>query len=471
MKANNLPLLIAEALKRSSSRFRVEDHCFDKQVAFIRDPAPFKTAVCSRRSGKTVACAADLIETATKNPDRVCLYITLSRNNAKKIIWKDLLAINLKFNLQGHIDNTELSITFPNRSVIYVSGAKDPSEIEKFRGLAITLCYIDECQSFKDYIRDLIDEVIGPALLDYAGKLCLIGTPGPVPAGYFYQCSHNPEWANHAWTYWDNPHIAIKSKMTHREVLDRELKRRGVTIESPSIQREFFGKWTIDVDCLVFKYTKEKNDFKTLPANSGKWEYVFGVDLGHDDADAISVLGWNQYLDQVYLVEEVITRHQGVTELAEQIQKLIDVYDPNRIVMDTGALGKKIALEMQKRFSLPIVAAEKTRKFEYIELLNDALRSGRFFAKADSTFAQDCMLVEWDMDKSKSDKLVVSDRFHSDATDSALYAFRECLHWLSEREPVVNAYQSPEWFKRQEREMEAAAVARFRDQQAEDAGE
>lgn len=447
-----------ELRNRYLRSFDLEKFCFEKQLKFINDPAPFKTAVCSRRSGKTVGCAAHLWSEAQANPDRVCLYITLSRNNAKKLIWKELLKIKQQHKISAHIDSTELSITLPNGSVIYVSGAKDKTEIEKFRGLAITLCYIDECQSFKSYIQDLIDEVIGAALMDYAGTLCLIGTPGPVPSGYFYECAHNPEWAHHAWTYWDNPHISIKSGKTHQEILDRELKRRGVDVSDPSIQREWFGKWVTDTDSLVIHYDKSLNHYADLPQIKKPWQIVIGVDLGFDDSDAIAVIGFNEHLKECYLIEEAVLPKQGITELAERIQALLKKYDVLKIVMDTGGLGKKIAEEMRKRFSIPIVPAEKTRKFEFISLLNDALRTAKFYAKNSSRFAQDSYLVEYDWDKSKQDKLVVSDRYHSDIIDAVLYAFRECLHWLYEPEKPQPKPQTPEWFIKEEEEMLEAAM-------------
>jgi Terminase RNaseH-like domain len=434
------PMLCEELLEEAafisagSNRFLLEEFCFKEQLNFITDQAKFKAAVCSRRSGKTVACAAHLIHEAITKPGRIALYITLSRLNAKRIIWNELLAINSRFELQGEVNETELSIRFPNLSIIYLSGAKDKSEIEKFRGLAISLCYIDECQSFRAYIKDLIDDVIGPALMDYAGSLALIGTPGPVPSGYFYECAvSGSAWSKHGWTFWQNPHIARKSGEPHESILSRELTRRGVEITDPSIQREWFGKWVIDADALVFKYDPHRNHFESAPDHK-KWQMVIGVDIGFDDADAIAVLGWNEHHRESYLLEEIISNKQTVTDLAEAIGKLIAKYNPLRVVMDTGGLGKKIAEEIRKRYSIPIQAAEKSRKFEYIELVNDALRTGHLFAKKDSRFAQDCMILEWDQDKTTPDRKVVSDTYHSDICDAVLYAYREALHWLSQPE-------------------------------------
>lgn len=408
-------------------QFNVTKFLFDKQLAFVEDESPFKVAVCSRRSGKTVACAAHLVHTAINNPNTNSLYITLSRNNAKKIIWRDLRNINDLHKLGGQTDETELSMTFQNGSIIYLSGCKDATEVEKFRGLPIKLCYIDECQSFRSYIKELIDDVIGPALMDYAGTLCLIGTPGPVPAGYFHECAVESEvWSKHNWTFWDNPHIALKSGKTHQELLDRELKRRGVTINDPSIQREWAGQWVLDSDSLLLHYDANKNNFNSLPTlpNNQKYNYIMGIDLGYKDADAICVLAYSDYDATTYLVDEVLATKQGLTELVDQIQKLRKTYDVSKIVMDFGGLGMKIGEEIIRRYQIPVEPAEKQRKMENIELLNDALRTGKFKAKPNSRFAQDSYLIEIDRDKSKPDKIVVSDRFHSDIADAVLYAFK-----------------------------------------------
>lgn len=422
-------------------------------MSFVEDPAPFKVAVCSRRAGKTVACAAHMIHTAINTPNSVSLYITLSAANAKKLVWKELKKINDEAKLLGTVNEVELSITFQNGAVIYVSGAKDKTEIEKFRGLAIKLCYIDECQSFRSYIQDLIDDIIAPALLDYAGSLCLIGTPGPVPTGFFYECAVTSDvWSKHHWTYFDNPHIAIKSGKTHQQGLDRELKRRGLTVEDPSIQREFFGKWVLDSDSLLIKYDAKKNNYSQLNPHI-PYTYIMGIDVGFKDADAICVLAWSEQDPVTYLVEELLTEKQGVTELADQITMLDQKYKVSKMIMDMGALGKKIGEEIIRRHKLPVEAAEKSRKMENIELLNDALRSNRFKAKATSKFAQDSYLVEIDQDKSTPERRVVSDRYHSDIIDAVLYAFKLSPAYTYEAPVTPPKPGTKEWAEAQSNQM------------------
>lgn len=452
--------------------FKLSDFLFDRQLKFVEDPRPFKVAVCSRRSGKTIACAADMVDTALKTKDVVCLYITLSRNNAKKLIWPELKKINRKYNLGALEDATELSMTFPNGSMLYLSGAKDQSEIEKFRGLALKKCYIDECQSFREYIRELIDDIISPALLDYAGTLCLIGTPGPIPAGYFAEVAgvvqdkvkESDAWSLHGWTFFDNPFIQEKSGQTHEQLLERELKRRGVKVDDPSIQREFFGRWILDSDSLWIHYNKEINDFDKIDDKLNKFNYLMGIDLGFNDADAIAVLAWSESDPNTYLVEELIADKQGLTELTEQVKALQKKYNVSKMVIDEGGLGKKLAEEMRRRHQLPVQPADKARKQENVAFLNDALRSGRFKARHDSEFVKDSYLVEIDRSKSTPDRVKLSDKYHSDIIDAVLYAFKESPAF-SYTPPVKRLTPgSKEWMDAQDNDMWEAATDHFKEE-------
>lgn len=459
---NQVQKLLDEANKLSSNPFSIDSYCFDKQIDFIRDKARFKTAVCSRRSGKTVACAADLSRAAASKEGIVCLYITLSRSNGKRIIWPELKELNRRFNLGGKANESELSITFQNRSVIYVSGANDQKEVEKFRGLPIYLCYIDECQSFRPYIQNLVDEVISKALFDYNGTLCLIGTPGPVPAGFFYECANSKGWSHHSWTMFENPWLEKKSGKTPQQLINEELDRKGTTVDDPTIQRECYARWVIDQNALVFKYSPKTNhfDLNDIEAVTAQpWNYIMGVDIGFEDADAICILGYNERLKACYLVEESVEVKQGITALVKRIYDLEHKYKPDKIVMDTGGLGKKIAEEITSRYSIMIEPAQKERKFEFIELLNDAMRTGKFFASKFSRFAQDAQILEWDRDPERIlEKPRINPSYHSDITDSVLYAFRESFHWLFTPEKPKIIPGSPEWLQKEVEEIEETLI-------------
>lgn len=403
-------------------KFRLEDFLFKEQLALAQDPAKFATAVCSVRAGKTVTCAADLISTALSRQGITCLYITLARSSAKRIVWPDLLKINREHQLEGVTNETELSIHFPNSSVIYCSGAKDASEIEKFRGLSnVALAYIDESQAFRAHIKELVEEILIKRLYDTNGRLRLIGTPGPVPAGYFHDAAHSAAWSHHAWTLHNNPWIERKSGATVQQLIQQDCDRKGVTIDDPSIQRECFGRWVLDSNSLLLQYKAETNDYSTLPP--GVYTYILGMDFGFEDADSFSVLGWHEGSPNTYLIEELIEEKQTYEQMVSNFDTLYRKYSFAKVVADPGGGGKKLIESLKQRYPIPLNVADKLGKIANYGLLNNALRTGRFFARKTSRFAQDCNLLERDRDKSTPEKTIV--KGHSDAVDSALYAFRE----------------------------------------------
>jgi len=446
----------AEAAKKAASapKFTLDAFCFKEQVDFITDPARFKTAVCSRRAGKTVSCAADLHHTTETLPGDVA-YITVNRTSAKRIIWKDLVSINKAYNLGGKLDNTELTITKPNGNVIYVTGAKDAGDAEKLRGQKFRKVYIDECQNFRGYIRDLVEDIIEPALTDYYGSLILIGTPGPVPAGYFYDASHAKEgWSHHKWTMMDNPHILRQSGVEPLQQIKEMAARRGLALNSPSILREFYGQWIKDLDSLVYRFDPTIN-LHHGPVLYNQMTFIFGIDIGYKDSDAIAVLGYDRLSRNVYLVDEYVQAKNDITSLVQQIEKMRAIYNPVKMVMDAGALGKKIQEEIKHRHGLPIEAAEKQRKMEFIALLNDDLRTGRFKAVKGTRFAEDCDKVQWNWDDPHKPK--IDDGYHTDIGDAVLYAWRECKHYYWQVEESKPRRDSNEWMKLQE-EKEAEAM-------------
>lgn len=433
--------------------FVLEDFCFPEQLAFIKDPARFKTAVCSRRAGKSTACVADMLHTALTQPGDV-LYLTLNRRSAKRIIWRELLRVNKEFVLGGKPDNTELTLTLPNKNVIHLSGAKDEAEIDKVRGMHFRKVYIDEAQAFRPYIRELIEDVIEPALTDYRGSLSLIGTPGPIPVGYFYEVSHGEGWSHHHWTMLNNPFLEKKSGVPPIETIKETATRRGLSLSSPSIQREFFGQWVKDADSLVYNFDATKNVYhKDLPTDL---RYVFGVDIGYRDADAIAVLGYSASEQRVYLVHEYVRRKNDITSLVEEVKRLKEKYLPVKIVMDAGALGKKIQEEIRLRHTLHMEAAEKTRKAEFIALLNDDLRTGRLQCPPNSQFEEDSYLLQWDLESETV--LKVSNRYHSDIADALLYAWRECKHFYEKDAKPVKP--SPDQYMAQLEEQAAEELER-----------
>ncbi len=433
------------ALLQSRSRagkanvFSPEAACFGPQMRAVASKAKRKVLRCGRRAGKTKAVAIKLFLSALQEPIVPVLYLTLTRENAREIIWEDLLSINEEFGLGGVAHMQHLEITLPNGGKIQLRGAHTERETSKIRGKKFKLAIIDEAQSFPDRILEpLIKDIVGPTLLDYQGELWLVGTPPPLRRGYFWSCyagklaEHREQ---HRWDIRDN--VKLPARMAGadiEEILRGVREENGWTEDDPTYLREYLGEDVEDTEALLFQFREGRNEIDQQP--DGRWTYVFGIDIGSVDSDAIAVWGWRQHDSGLYLVDEFVRSDQDVTDLATCIKKLIPMYHPISMVIDEGGGGKKTANELRRRHALPLKAAEKNNKPGFIRMMNADLRKGviKVVKAKCPTFVEDCGLVRRDpeaLQRGLLQELATGQGgFHSDICDGALYGWREAYHWL-----------------------------------------
>lgn len=426
---------------------------FPAQDAFIDDTSRFLAAQCSRRAGKSNGLALKFFKTLDKYPGSQCIYLALTRESAKSIMWTMLQEFNEKYKLGCKFRDTGLTMTHPNGAKLRLLGADAKNFIRRIKGIKSPGVAIDEAQDFGMHLQSLIDDVLTPTIADYIdGWLALTGTPGPVPSGYFFEVTQEKKYGYslHNWTILDNPHMPNARQF----IADLKAKRQW-TDDNPTLLREWMNRWVLDVHSLWIRYNAKTNHYAYLPEvlPNSAYQYIMGVDIGYKDADAIAIIAWSPSTKTTYLVEEVITRKQDITALANQITKLQTKYKVDKIVMDAGALGKKIHEELTRRHQIPIEAADKTRKQENVELLNDALRLGNFKAKEISTFAKDSYLVQIDWDKSTPDRIIVKKQPHSDIIDAVLYAYKASPAYTYQKPKEQPKYGTKEWAEQTENQM------------------
>ena len=440
-----------EELERKLEELRkrkgVIRHMFEQQRAFVLDPSKKKTALCSRRAGKTYSVGCYLIMEAMRRPETLCVYVTLTRKSAKLILWEELKRLLGRFGIEYDANLTELTLRLENGSVIWLSGAKDSSEIEKFRGMKYPIVVLDEAASFKPYIASLVFEVFEPALLDMDGTMVMIGTPSAACMGAFYDATTKKDsgWSVHHWTIRDNPHIPHAKAW-----LAQKMKENGWTEDNPIYRREWLGQWVRDAESLVYRYTPGVNSYSDLAEESRTFEraemsemsYVIGIDLGYDDATAFVVVGFHEGSPNVYIVDEYQQSEMLIHDIAEHIKKLLHMYKPIKIVADTGGLGKSIVEEIKQRHRVPIFPAEKRNKVEYIELMNSDFAAGFIKAKEDSQLAQDWQLLQWD--PNINHKKIEDSRFDNHLPDACLYAWRESRHYTHMPDEIPPEPGTPE---------------------------
>jgi hypothetical protein len=431
---------------------------FDVQRAFIEDPARRKAALCGRRAGKTFGMARYLAQKALARPGAMCLYIALTRLHAKRLIWDEVKRLSASHGLGARANESELELTFPNGGKVFLAGADKEDEIEKFRGLAFDLVVLDEAASFGGFFKRLVEEVLEPGLEDYAGTLCMVGSPGMACAGYFHDATNGlaSGWSVHRWTVRDNPRFPRWTGQDNwRELAEQwiagYLAERKWDENHPTFQREMLGKWVKDSAGLVYHYDPVRNDYQELPAGHD-WRTVMGVDFGFDDAFALVVIAFCSDLPDVFQVDEFDQVGFIPSQWAEMINQYRAKHKPVKIMADTGALGKAIALELQTRHGIPLTPAQKTDKLAAIELLNADLERGLYHAKRGSHLASQMSTLPWSEDRKKEDE-----RFGNDLCDANLYAYREAWHWTYRKPQERIKPGSKEYWEAEERAMEEEA--------------
>jgi hypothetical protein len=441
-----LPLLQAEARRRGLVHAPWLADMHPAQRSTIEDSGKSKAMLCGRRSGKTFCACAGLVTAVDRKPKTIALYLSLTGKQARWNLWPQLLSFNSRYGLGLTPHANTMTCEHPNGGTIEIGGADAENAIERLRGRPYSRVIIDEAASFSgDRLKYVCEEAVGPALKDYEGDIWLIGSPGAVLAGYFYErTAGEKRWPVYSATMRDNPFFDGRAE----RLLADERAERGWTVNSPAYLREYEGKWVRDTTSLVFDYDASRNSAANAPAGV---QHVIAVDLGTSakrETTAFAVLGYQPGAG----VWAVHAKRHGLlcpSDVGSELDRLVRIYDPNAIVMDQGGLGAGYIEEIRRRFRLPVKPVQKRDKMGYVDLLNGDLRKGvlRIVADQCKDLVEEITILQWHESREQYD-----DRFADHCSDAMLYAWRECRAYLDADMPA--ALPGPGMDRRQA-EMEA----------------
>lgn len=457
-----LKLLEEELLSRyveMSSIPNVLESAFDKQKEFIKAKSKQKALFCTRRSAKSFTAGIYLVYEALSNPGCNCLFIGLTRASAKAIIWKDILTvIDQKYALGASFNQTELTLTLPNGSIIAVTGADaDEKEMNKLLGRKFRLVCIDEASMYTIDLRNLVYGVLGPAMVDPndsgdSGTICLMGTASDFPRGLFYDITLGKEngWDLFKWAAADNPHVAKK----WAEALEKIRIERPSYMETPQYKQWYLNQWVVDEEKLVYRFDMGKNLIKDIPhLSSNEWSYVLGVDTGWEDDSAFVLTAYHLNNPFLYIPRTYHKKKMSFDDVVHKIQDFMKdpVMAPQRVIID-GA-NKQGVESMKQRSSIPFEYADKQDKATFIELCNNDLIQGsiKILDTAENRdLWQEMSSLVWQTD---GDKIKYPKKEHpalpNHLCDAFLYSWRCGWHYAAvpvEKKLVVG---SREWYLKQ----------------------
>ena len=416
------PSLVSEITKIVKELpYEFIDHDFLPQKKFILDKSTRKAALTPRRGGKSTSASIMLCKTAIEAPGSESQYIALTRDSARYIMWRPILLPMLKSaGVKFKANEVEMSVQLENGSRIYLAGA-DASErdMEKMRGRKNDLVILDECASFRAHIRRLVEEILEPTLIDKRGTLAMVGTPGEMLAGFFYDVTtgKEPGWSVHRWSTMDNPHMRVQmaEAIAEKEKIDPNFRSK------PKYRREYFGEWAADSQSKVYQYT-ESNLVEVLPPR--KWQYGLGVDLGWEDPTAF-VLMCHHPDAGMYVISAL--KHDKL--YFDDINAIIMDYNQQHLLTDIviDNADKQSVEDMRVRFGWNFIPAKKTEKTNQIGLFNSDLANGnlKILEKESRPLLDEWDMLTWDSNTSPRRE---DPRAPNHCCDAALYIHRHIRH-------------------------------------------
>lgn len=372
------------AKDRDFQRYRLIKYFFHEQRDVILETNHSKRiiACCSRRAGKTDLASGSVCYAAII-PDSRIIYINLTFTNAINQIWKNTIKRAEECGLTiTHSSKADGTIEFSNGSSVRIMGNPNNSEIEKLRGESkVSLIIIDEFFHQRN-MQYAVDEVISPLMTDRKDSTLLcIGTPPRLSHTFGEKCWNEKGWKKFHWTMFENPYIPDP-----KEYLEDLCKTKGITMDSPFIQREYYGQiGCYDTEALVFKGRQVYNEFdvnKMLIT-----DIAIGVDYGFSDYNAIITVAYNTKTKQSWVIKEDKFNKAGVSEIISAIQShynnakelaaknKIDYKDHIKIYCDTNE--EAITYDLMAKYKLPAFNCYKYDRVYAIEMLAEELRTGR----------------------------------------------------------------------------------------------
>lgn len=451
------------------------DPLFPVQQAFLEDTSQMIAALCTRRASKSFSAGKRLVRAMYRHPGCSVLFIALTRESAKKILWKDVLkVINRRWKLEAKFNESELSMSLPNGSVMYLLGVDtNEDEKQKLLGQKYAEVVIDESASYSIDLEELVYGVLKPAVADYRGTICMVGTPGNFKRGLFFDLTQGKDprtpsrwsmrgWSCHAWSTLDNPYMAENWRA---EIAQLIADNPGIE-ETPAFQQNFWGIWVIDSTKLVYRYERGRNDFNgTLPAyGAGLWHFVLGIDLGFNDATAFTVCAYHDHDRCLYVLTSQKQSGLDITATSQYAATLKAKWPIEETIID-GA-NKQAVAELNNRHGLEAQAADKTGKADFIDIMNAELIQSRIKLGPDCEPLRDeyANLI-WDERQLLKNKRVEHAGCANHCADSTLYDWRHCWQYLSVEQKPKAAKHSVEYLQQQQDEtkrlMEEAFEAQF----------
>ena len=448
---------VNKAMARDTAfqQYQIRNTLYDKQQeVYDNSTDKFMIVINSRRSGKTELMGRLLAKRVCR-PDQHCVYINRSFDAAVRQIQKPLEtaleAAGLHY--RGTINGGK--IEFDNGSWILIVGNNNASDVNKLRGEKLALVLCDECGHMR-HLRELINEIIAPATMDYAdSQIVMVGTPPRTRNGFVQELWEKGNIRKYHWTFKDNPFIPNKDN-----VIQEACEMFGISPDSNFIKREYLGDmYAYDTEAIYVKhYDKAEPDKDKLYSHA----YV-GVDWGYEDKAAVVGMLADKNAKKLYIVKDWSEAKKGIVEISQRVQEMVEYLKNNyrldrepQVICDTNE--KSAAQDLYTTYHIPNVMLAYKYDLNYAldQLADWFVASTVVISPNAKATIEDADNMIWKRNED-TDQIVHElddDSYHGNAMFAVLYASRQFAYdvmgLIAENKPAKEITNAKEFIQQYE---------------------
>lgn len=391
------------------------------QIRFVSKKGRLRTNCSGRRTGKTYALAAWLLEEWETRPNQASIFGALTTEHATRIIWDAIDALNHKCGWGASYNTLDAAWSFPNGFTLYQVGLKDRRQVNHIRGVPkIWRAAFDECGQIPDALLEYaVRDVLEPALSDTYGDLALTGTPSDTGTGFYEDMMKKCEGLGLHFcdTMADNPHLAKPGAELIAEALRDRFNGDATNL---TFRREYLGHRVQDTGVLIYT-TPPLDEFYEQAPRPGAY-VTMGLDIGWNDGAGFAVVASRAPLPGAHVLETYREAELTLPRIAAIAERLRSKHSVAEIFVDTAGGGGRTLMEtLATQYGLPATAADKRSRRMRIEQVRSMLdsRTLRGSLGGCGQILEEWRGLPWDTDRSDH-----REGYVDECTDALQYALQ-----------------------------------------------
>lgn len=390
------------------------------QLRFVSKVAKMRSNCSGRRTGKTFAIIAWLVEEWLARGGQSSVFGALTTEHAVRIAWDAVDFLNIRLGWGATYNALDAAWSFPNGFTLYFVGLKDRRQVNHLRGIPkIWRVALDECGQVPDALLEYaVRDVVEPALADTDGDLALTGTPSDTGVGFYedQMVACEKRGAHFCDTMADNPHLAKPGA----ELLAAALAERfGGDATNLTYRREYLGHRVQDQGVLIYTTPPLDEFYEPTPLRGYT---TLGLDIGWNDGAGFAVVRSRAPLPGAHVLETYREAELTLPRIAAIAERLRSKWQVGEIFVDTAGGGGRTLMEtLAAQYGLPATAADKRSRRMRIEQVRSMLdaRTLRGSVGGCAQLLEEWRGLPWDLERKDH-----REGYVDECTDSLQYALQ-----------------------------------------------